>query len=91
MQGQVYTVDISALEKLVDFFSARGHPIVVIFNYGTTFKGSCHDVEHAGSKLVSILKKNKMYERVHVSSDDSFVRAFRFMLMVPLQLRTCPS
>ena len=68
------TIDISALEKLVDFFSGRGHPIVVVFSYGTTFKGSCDDVECAGAKLVSILKKNKMYERVHVSCDDSSKR-----------------
>ena len=41
------TVDIDALEKLVDFFSARGHPIVVVFNYGTTVKGACDDIKSA--------------------------------------------
>ena len=71
------TVNIVSLEKLVDFFSGRGHPIVVVFTYGATFKGSCDDVECAGTKLVSILKNNKMYERVLVSSDDPSKRCIR--------------
>ena len=71
------TVDITALEKLVDFFSSRGHPIVVVFTYGTPFKGSCDDVECAGTKLVSILKRNNIYERVLVSSDDPSKRCIR--------------
>ena len=45
MQDQVATIDINALEKLVDFISANGHPIVVIFSYGTTLKGGCDDVK----------------------------------------------
>ena len=57
------TIDIDALEKLVDFFSARGHPIVVLFNYGTSMKGACDDVKTAGERLVNVLKKNDMYER----------------------------
>ena len=57
------TVDIDALEKLVDFFSARGHPIIVVFNYGTTVKGACDDVKSAGERLVEVLKKNNLYER----------------------------
>ena len=57
------TMDIDALETLVDFFSGKGHPIVVIFNYGTTLKGACDDVKSAGERLVEVLKRNKMYER----------------------------
>ena len=57
------TIDIDALEKLVDFFSARGHPIVVLFTYGTSVKGACDDVKTAGEKVVNVLKKNDMYER----------------------------
>ena len=56
-------IDINALERLVDFFSSKGHPIVVIFNYGTTLKGACDDVQAAGERLVKILRKNNMYER----------------------------
>ena len=55
-------MDIDALAKLVDFFSAKGHPIVVIFNYSTTFKCACEDVQSAGEGLIPILKKNNMYE-----------------------------
>ena len=55
------TVDIEALTKLVDFFSAKGHPIIVIFSYGTTSKGACDDVKAAGKALVPILKKNGIY------------------------------
>ena len=44
------TIDIDALEKLVYFFSSRGHPTVVVFNYGSTIKGSCDDVKAAGER-----------------------------------------
>ena len=55
------SMDIDALAKLVDFFSAKGHPIVVIFNYGTTFKCACEDVQTAGEVLIPILKKKFNY------------------------------
>ena len=57
------TIDIKALSSLVDFFSAKGHPIIVIFNYGITFKGAYDDVKSASEALIPILKKNNMYER----------------------------
>ena len=62
-------IDIEALKALVDFFSAKGHPILVIFNYGTTFKGAYDDVQAAGEALIPILKKNGMYERKHYADD----------------------
>ena len=71
------TIDIDALEKLVDFFSSRGHSIVVIFNYGTTFKGSCDDVKAAGERLVSILKNNNMYEIAFVDPKGPFKKSTR--------------
>ena len=71
------TIDIDALEKLVDFFSSRGHPIVVIFNYGTTFKGSCDDVKAAGERLVSVLKNNNMYEIAFVDPKDPSKKSTR--------------
>ena len=64
------TVDIDALEKVVDFFSSKGHPIIVVFNYGTTLKGGCDDVQTAGERLVKVLKKNNMYERTLVDPDN---------------------
>jgi len=64
-------IDIEALAVLVDFFSAKGHPIIVNFNYGTTFQGAYDDVKSAGEILVPILKKNNMYERkVFYNPDD---------------------
>ena len=62
-------IDIEALRGLVDFFSAKGHPILVIFNYGTSFKGAYDDVQAAGEALIPILRKNGMYERKHYVGD----------------------
>ena len=70
------TIDIKALATLVDFFSGKGHPIIVIFNYGTTFKGAYDDVKAAGQALVPILKKNGMYERKLSLSNPSDPNAF---------------
>ena len=64
------TIDIDALEKLVNFFSGRGHPIIVVFNYGTSLKGGCDDVNGAGERLVKVLKNNNMYKRKIVNPED---------------------
>ncbi|MCC8187050.1 MAG: hypothetical protein LIP08_05950, partial [Bacteroides sp.] len=58
--GSVY---IPALVKLVDFFAEKGHPILINFNYGSTFKGAYDNVESAIKQLVPILKKHNLYER----------------------------
>lgn len=71
------TIDISSLELLVDFFSSKGHPIVLVLNCGTTFKGSFDDVELAGSKMVEILKRSGMYERVKVDTESVSGRVIR--------------
>ena len=68
--SKVGRIDIEALAVLVDFFSAKGHPIIVNFNYGTTFQGAYDDVKSAGEILVPILKKNSMYERRVFSNPD---------------------
>ena len=57
------SIDIPALTKLVDFFSGKGHPIAVVFNYGSSFKGACDDIKAAGEALIPILKENGMFER----------------------------
>jgi histidine decarboxylase len=57
------SIDIDALATLVDFFAGQGHPILVFFNYGTTFKGAYDDVEAAGRRLIPILKRHGLYER----------------------------
>lgn len=57
------SIDIESLCKLVEFFAAKGYPILVCFNYGTTFKGAYDDVEAAGKALLPILKKYGLDER----------------------------
>jgi histidine decarboxylase len=57
------SIDVDALATLVEFFASKGYPILVIFNYGTTFKGAYDDVEAAGNALIPILKKYGLYER----------------------------
>ena len=68
------TVDIQALKGLVDFFTSKGHPILVIFNYGTTFKGAYDDVKAAGEALLPVLQKNGMYERTLHLKDATIIR-----------------
>ena len=63
------TIDIQALAELVDFFTAKGHPVFIVLNYGSTFKGSYDDVELVGKTLIPILKKNGMYERTIIMED----------------------
>ena len=63
------SIDIDALAKLVDFFTAKGHPVYIVLNYGSTFKGSYDNVKLIGTVLVPILKKNDMYEREIVLDD----------------------
>jgi histidine decarboxylase len=69
-------IDIEALMKLVDFFSAKGHPVIIIFNYGTTFKGAYDDVKAAGEAIMPILKKNGMYERKHYLEESTDQNAY---------------
>ncbi|MBD2578443.1 pyridoxal-dependent decarboxylase [Oscillatoria sp. FACHB-1406] len=59
-EGQIY---IPALVKLVECFASQGYPILVNFNYGTTFKGAYDDVEAAGLALMPIFKKYGLDER----------------------------
>lgn len=68
------TIHIKSLTKLVEFFVAKGHPIYVNFNYGSTFKGACDDVAGAIASLIPILKKYNMYERNVPYEDDAFVK-----------------
>ena len=72
-------VDIDALGKLVDFFSGKGHPIIVVFNYGSYFRAACDDVKRAGEVLIPILKRNGVYERtLHVNSTCVVRKGFWF-------------
>lgn len=65
------SIDVKKLVTLVKFFASKGYPILICFNYGTTFKGAYDDVEAAGKALMPIFKKYGLYERrVHYNPDD---------------------
>ena len=57
------SIDIDALYKLVKFFTEKGHPVIIVLNYGTTFKGGYDDVKKVGELLMPLLKDNNMDER----------------------------
>ncbi len=69
------SIHIPALKKLAEVFAEQGYPIIVNFNYGTTFKGAFDNVALAVKELVPILRQNGLYEReveydpVHKKSD----------------------
>ncbi len=63
------SVHIPALVKLVKFFADKKHPILICFNYGSTFKGAYDDVKSAVKEIVPILKKNNLYKR-EIEYDD---------------------
>jgi histidine decarboxylase len=57
------SIDVEKLAQLVEFFAAKGHPILVIMNYGSTFKGAYDDVKAVGDALEPILKAHGLFER----------------------------
>ena len=38
------TIDVKVLTAFVDFFSGKGHPVIIILAYGTMFEGTYDDV-----------------------------------------------
>ena len=57
------SIDVDALYKLAEFFIHKGHPIIIVLNYGTTFKGGYDDVKEVGERLMPLLRNNKMDQR----------------------------
>lgn len=57
------SVDVSKLRTLVEFFASRGHPIIVLLNYGTTFKGAYDDVEAVGTSLMPVFERYGLIDR----------------------------
>lgn len=57
-------IDINALVSRASTYLAKGHPILVCFNYGTTFKGAYDEVEEVHKALKPILEKYGLYTRV---------------------------
>jgi len=66
------TIDIPSLLKLVEFFARKGHPPIVVFNMGSTFKCAYDPVEEAGTKLVEMLRKYGLDERRIEYEDGKF-------------------
>ena len=67
------SVDEEALRKLVGFFAREGHPVIVVFNYGSTFKGAYDDVEKAGQMIVDEIRAQSddgELENVFEAKDD---------------------
>ncbi len=50
-------IDIDALAVLVEFFAAKGHPIFVSLNLGSTFKGAHDDVRQVCERLLPIFER----------------------------------
>ena len=51
------TIKGDDLACLVEFFAEKGHPIIVLFNYGTVFKGAFDDVKVVGQQVLAAIKK----------------------------------
>ena len=57
------TIDPLKLASLVEFFASKGYPILLSFNYGSTFKGAYDDIPEVMKLLEPILKKHGLWER----------------------------
>ena len=63
-------IDIDALEALVRFFAGNGHPIMIVLNYGSTFKGAHDDVRKVCERLLPVFEDNGLVDRrVHYGKD----------------------
>jgi histidine decarboxylase len=58
------SIDVDALCELVEFFAARGHPALVSLNVGTTFKGAYDPVAAIEPRIVKIMRKYGLYQRI---------------------------
>jgi histidine decarboxylase len=56
-------IDVDKLTTLVDYFAAKGHPIIVSLNFGSTFKGALDDVQKVCDALLPVFVKHKLVER----------------------------
>lgn len=58
------SIDVDKLCAAVDFFASRGYPALISLNVGTTFKGAYDPVADIEPRIVQIMRKHGMYERV---------------------------
>lgn len=57
-------VDVDQLVAYVEFFAARGHGIMLVLNYGTTFTGAFDELDLAITKLRQVFTKYGLDEVV---------------------------
>ncbi|QMU75116.1 histidine decarboxylase [Streptacidiphilus sp. PB12-B1b] len=55
-------IDIDALAALVEFFAAKGHPVFVSLNLGSTFKGAHDDVRGVCERLLPIFERHGLIQ-----------------------------
>ncbi|WP_441245420.1 pyridoxal-dependent decarboxylase [Kitasatospora sp. McL0602] len=55
-------IDVDALAVLVEFFAAKGHPIFVSLNLGSTFKGAHDDVRQVCERLLPIFERHGLIQ-----------------------------
>lgn len=56
-------IDVDALAVLVEFFAAKGHPILISLNYGSTFKCAYDDVRAVSERLLPVFEEHGLIER----------------------------
>jgi histidine decarboxylase len=57
------SIDVEKLATLVTFFARKGYPILIICNFGSTFKGAYDDVEAVQNRLMPIFKDCDLVNR----------------------------
>ncbi|MER8185649.1 histidine decarboxylase [Kitasatospora sp. NPDC094015] len=56
-------IDVDALAVLVEFFAAKGHPIFISLNLGSTFKGAHDDVREVCERLLPVFERYGLVQR----------------------------
>ncbi|MCY9783160.1 pyridoxal-dependent decarboxylase [Nocardiopsis sp. EMB25] len=56
-------INLDTLAAAVDYFAEKGHPVVIVLNLGTTFKGAYDDVAGAVRKLGEVFRSRGLYDR----------------------------
>lgn len=57
------SIDVDKLVKAVDFFASKGHPILVVLNLGSTFKGAYDDAELVCERLGPVFRRHGLDRR----------------------------
>jgi histidine decarboxylase len=65
------SVDVEKLAILVEFFAQKGYPVLVICNFGSTFKGAYDDVEAVRDKLMPVFQKYGLVNRKVTYEDNN--------------------